>query len=422
MKPAIKFAAGVAIGIALVFGAITGGPASGVWREILVAVRPLQYYFHGTAAETNNGMYFNGVKNVPLGFIYEGTTYVPLRFVAENLGLEVGYDGQKNIIWVGSPPGDKETGSLPVGEKKTSVSENERAVEAYLGMTTGELVKVLGPPARVDPGAYGFYWWIYNQDYTNYLQVGVKDDRVVAFYTNSRQWSIHGLKLGTERKTVVRQFHLTDQVQADYDGISYTFAIPAQIFKERALKIDGQVVTEFFFDIHDGEKLTAVQVTDLATFLQSDFNYSVNISYPSNKKLPDKPKLTPDQQEAVERAYERQVFDLANSARVQRGLPALEWNEEAAAVARDHSRDMRQTNFFSHNSPNTGTMADRLKKAGINYRAAGENIAFGQADAIHAHEGWMNSQGHRQNILNPEFKTLGVGVAGKYYTQNFVTY
>ncbi|HHY60717.1 MAG TPA: hypothetical protein GX504_08870, partial [Clostridia bacterium] len=109
-------------------------------------------------------------------------------------------------------------------------------------------------------------------------------------------------------------------------------------------------------------------------------------------------------------------------ARVQRGLPALEWNEEAAAVARDHSRDMRQTNFFSHNSPNTGTMADRLKKAGINYRAAGENIAFGQADAIHAHEGWMNSQGHRQNILNPEFKTLGVGVAGKYYTQNFVTY
>ncbi|HHW07817.1 MAG TPA: hypothetical protein GXX34_09895 [Clostridia bacterium] len=366
-------------------------------------------------------MYYNGMKNVPLGFIYEGTTYVPLRFVAENLGLEVGYDGKKNTIWVGSQPSDKETGNLPAGDMKTGVSQNDKAVEAYLGMTRGQLVQVLGEPARVDPGPYGFDWWIYNQDYAHYLQVGVQGDRVVAFYTNSRQWSIDGIKLGTERDTVVRKLQLTGKVQASYDDISYTFSLPAQTFKQRALRIDGQVVTEFFFDTHDGEKLTAVQVTDLTTFLQSDFNYSVNISYPSNKKLPDKPKLTPDQQEAMERAYERQVFDLANSARVQRGLPALEWNEEAAAVARAHSRDMLHTNFFSHHSPNTGSMGDRLQKAGINYQAAGENIAFGQSDAINAHEGWMNSSGHRQNILNPDFKTLGVGVAGKYYTQNFVT-
>lgn len=422
MKPITKFTAGIVTGIAFLLGAATGGLADGVLQEITVGIRPLQYYFNGTLAENNNGLYFNGVKHVPLGFIYEGTTYVPLRFVAEGLGQEVGYDGKKNIIWVGTKPELNEKGSSSGQETKTPVSQNDKTPEAYLGITTGELVKILGQPARKDQGAYGFDWWVYNQDFSNYLQVGVKNDQVVAFYTNSRQWSTHNIKLGTERDTVIRQLKLADKVQANYDGISYTFSMPAETFKKRALIIQDQLVTEFFFDIHDGGKLTAVQVTDLETFLRSDFSYSVSISYASGKKLPEKPRLSPEQQEAVTKAYERQIFDLANSARVQRGLPPLEWNEEAASVARSHSKDMLSNNFFSHTSPNTGSMGDRLKKAGINYRTAGENIAYGQSDSINAHEGWMNSPGHRQNILSKDFKTLGVGVAGKYYTQNFVTY
>lgn len=162
-------------------------------------------------------------------------------------------------------------------------------------------------------------------------------------------------------------------------------------------------------------------MTDLETFLHSDLNYSAKITYSGTKKLPEKPQLSKAQQEAVTTAFERQIFDLANSTRVQRGLPPLEWNEKAAAVARSHSKDMLHTNFFSHTSPNTGNMADRLQQAGIKYRTAGKNIAHGQSDSINAHEGWMNSPGHRQNILNEDFKTLGVGVAGKYYTQVFVT-
>lgn len=422
MKPITKFAAGLLTGIALTVGAATGGLAGGVFQEITVGIRPFQYYFNGTLAENTGGMYFNGVKNVPLGFIYEGTTYVPLRFVGENLGQEVGYDGENNIIWVGNKPELNQSGSTPAQETQKPISHNDKSPEAYLGITTGELVKKLGQPARKDPGEYGFDWWIYNRDYTDYLQVGVKDDQVVAFYTNSRQWSTNDIKLGTVRNKVIQQLKLTDKIQANYDGISYTFSIPADTFNKRALKIDDQVVTEFFFDLHDGQKLTAVQITDLETFLHSDLNYSASISYSGNKKLPEKPRLSQAQQEAVMKAYEKQIFDLANSVRAQRGLPLLEWNEEAASTARAHSKDMLDNNFFSHTSPNTGSMGNRLKKAGINYRTAGENIAYGQSDSINAHEGWMNSLGHRQNILNKDFKTLGVGVAGKYYTQNFVTY
>jgi uncharacterized protein YkwD len=422
VKPITKFAAGILTGIALSVGAATGGLAGGILQEITVGIRPFQYYFNGTLAENTNGLYFNGVKNVPLGFIYEGTTYVPLRFVAESMGQEVGYDGENNIIWVGVQPELNQTGSLPAGKTQPTVSQNEKTPEAYLGISAGELVKILGQPARKDPGEYGFDWWIYNRDYSNYLQVGVKDDKVVAFYTNSRHWNTNSIKLGTERNTVIQQLKITDKVHANYDGISYTFSIPAETFKQRALKVEDQLVTEFFFDLHDGQKLTAVQVTDLETFLQSDLNYSVSISYSGTKKLPEKPQLSQAQLETVIKAYERQIFDLANSVRVQRGLPPLEWNEEAATVARAHSKDMLKNNFFSHTSPNTGSMGNRLKKAGINYRTAGENIAYGQSDSINAHEGWMNSLGHRQNILNKDFKTLGVGVAGKYYTQNFVTY
>jgi uncharacterized protein YkwD len=61
-----------------------------------------------------------------------------------------------------------------------------------------------------------------------------------------------------------------------------------------------------------------------------------------------------------------------------------------------------------------------LTRSGITYKSAGENIAMGQFDAIEAHEGWMNSLGHRENILNKDFTMLGVGAKGEYYTQNFI--
>lgn len=421
MKAVPKFLAGLLTGIVLTVGAAHGGLAGEAWQEIKVSIRPLQYYFNGVPHQNTSGLYFNGIKNVPLGFIYEGTTYVPLRFMAEGLGQEVGYDGEKNLIWVGTPP-EQAGEQIPAQETPTMAIPAEKRVEAYLGLSPEQLVKALGEPQRKEPGAYGFDWWIYNKDYTNYLQVGVKGDKVVALYTNSRNWQAGNVKLGTERNTVIQQLKLTNKVRADYEGISYTFSIPADTFQKRALKIEDRVVTEFFFDLHDRHRLTAVQVTDLETFLRSDLNYSASITYTGTKKLPEKPRLSQAQQEAVAKAYERQILDLANSARVQRGLSPLEWNEEAAAVARSHSKDMLDNNFFSHTSPNTGTMGDRLQKAGVAYRTAGENIAYGQSDSINAHESWMNSPGHRQNILNKDFKTLGVGVAGKYYTQNFVTY
>lgn len=121
-------------------------------------------------------------------------------------------------------------------------------------------------------------------------------------------------------------------------------------------------------------------------------------------------------------AFEKQVVELTNQEREKQGLAPLKLDTELSAVAKDKSLDMQQNNYFSHNSPNYGSPFDMMKSYGIDYRTAGENIAMGQTSPEQVVEGWMNSQGHRENIMNPDFTHIGVGHAenGNYWTQMFI--
>jgi len=128
---------------------------------------------------------------------------------------------------------------------------------------------------------------------------------------------------------------------------------------------------------------------------------------------------------SVDPAAERQMFDLVNEERVTAGLAALAWDDRLVPVARAHSEEMFKLKYFSHQSPVSGTPFDRLKAAGITYRGAGENLAYAQSVTI-AHRGLMQSQGHRENILRPEFTRIGIGVVsggpyGRMFTQMFIT-
>jgi len=128
---------------------------------------------------------------------------------------------------------------------------------------------------------------------------------------------------------------------------------------------------------------------------------------------------------SVDAAAERQMFDLVNEERVAAGLAALAWDDRLVPVARAHSEEMFKLKYFSHQSPVSGTPFDRLKAAGITYRGAGENLAYAQSVTI-AHRGLMQSQGHRENILRPEFTRIGIGVVsggpyGRMFTQMFIT-
>lgn len=103
------------------------------------------------------------------------------------------------------------------------------------------------------------------------------------------------------------------------------------------------------------------------------------------------------------KTVEREVIRLCNIERQKNGLPALTENWELSRFARDKSMDMTQKKYFSHTSPTYGSPFDMMKAYGIGYKAAGENIAQGQTSAQAVVQAWMNSSGHRANILS---KTL----------------
>ncbi|KYD31211.1 hypothetical protein B4113_0470 [Geobacillus sp. B4113_201601] len=121
-------------------------------------------------------------------------------------------------------------------------------------------------------------------------------------------------------------------------------------------------------------------------------------------------------------AYEQQVVELTNKERAKYGLPPLQVDLALSKVAREKSRDMAVNNYFSHNSPTYGSPFEMMKKFGISYTAAGENIAKGQRTPQEVVNAWMNSEGHRANILNKNFTHIGVGFEenGYIWTQQFI--
>lgn len=121
-------------------------------------------------------------------------------------------------------------------------------------------------------------------------------------------------------------------------------------------------------------------------------------------------------------AYEQKVVDLTNQERAKNGLPALKVDVTLSKMAREKSRDMSANGYFSHTSPTYGSPFDMMKKYGISYSYAGENIAMGQRTPEEVVKAWMNSEGHRKNILSPNFNYIGVGYVsqGNYWTQEFI--
>lgn len=126
------------------------------------------------------------------------------------------------------------------------------------------------------------------------------------------------------------------------------------------------------------------------------------------------------------KSIENQVIELTNQQRAKNGLSPLKADWELSRVARYKSADMRDKNYFQHNSPTYGSPFDMIKSFGLTYKSAGENIAAGQSTPEQVVNSWMNSSGHRANILNPNYTHIGVGYAkggsyGYYWTQMFIS-
>ena len=121
-------------------------------------------------------------------------------------------------------------------------------------------------------------------------------------------------------------------------------------------------------------------------------------------------------------AFESEVIRLVNEIRAENGLKALTANWELSRVARYKSQDMVDNRYFSHTSPVYGSPFQMIRAFGLSFRTAGENIAYGQRTPQAVVNAWMNSSGHRANILNASYTQIGVGYVanGHYWTQMFI--
>lgn len=113
------------------------------------------------------------------------------------------------------------------------------------------------------------------------------------------------------------------------------------------------------------------------------------------------------------------VLQLINVERAKRGLTKLIMDNKLFNAAHAHAVDMSRRKYFSHTSPNGVGMTSRLRKAGVTYTTAGENIARGHDSAKSVVSGWMNSPGHRRNILRKTYRKVGIARFNNYWVQNF---
>lgn len=270
-----------------------------------------------------------------------------------------------------------------------------------MNMSKSDVEKTLNKSKRVTFNEYGTKWYTYyDDDYNNFIMISYIKDKVNALYTNQNIiTSKSKIKYNTP-KSVVRQRLGEPETEIVKGRVRYE-----QNNKEYDVFHKNHIYTTVFYDKHRRNNVTAVlQVSDaMENRLKEQYGAP-------SKSLAD--------------SFELQNFDLVNAERKQHQLSTLKYSKQNSETARKHSKDMANNHYFDHTNLKGQSPFDRLKKDGITFNSAGENLAYGQVSSIYAHQGLMNSIGHRKNILNDTFKILGVGVdfndeKQPFWTENY---
>ncbi|RAU94900.1 CAP-associated domain-containing protein [Paenibacillus sp. YN15] len=291
----------------------------------------------------------------------------------------------------------------PAPEGPAGLGSSLQVGSVSLGDTAAYVQAMLGEPDRRDASVYGFEWQVYSRHPQSYTLVGIRDGKVAGLYTSGTDWLTSGGVSPNDTKSGIadKWGSPLSRILKGNTWVSIKSDGHSQVFER-----DGAYVT-FYYDLQDKGQISGVKMVAKA----------------EEQQLTSASGQSGDQ---LREAFERQVLDLANAERAKRGIAAMQWSDTAAAIARAHSSDMQEQGYFAHDDRSGRMPWDRAEDAGLSYRLFAENIAAGQADALEAHYGWLNStSGHRENLLgsNTHFGA-GVAFGGKYrvyYTENFYT-
>lgn len=271
-----------------------------------------------------------------------------------------------------------------------------------LGSAKEDIEHDLGQANRISLNEYGRDWNAYHDNYHDFFMVMYDgNNKVAGLYTNQDLISSgNGIKMGSAKSDV--RAVMGEPLTGIQKGMTiYQFQKDA----DYDVFLSDQTYVTIFYDKHENNTVTAMQLV--------------------SKELEDKRNgFYTEASPELKEGFEYQLFDLTNAARVMHNLPVLTWDEHVRTTARKHSADMATNNYFDHTNLQGESPFDRMKEDDIVFHLAGENLAYGQFSSIFAHEGLMNSLGHRENILKKGYEYLGVGVAFNgeshpYYTQNY---
>ncbi|WP_082892768.1 CAP domain-containing protein [Rossellomorea aquimaris] len=294
------------------------------------------------------------------------------------------------------------------GERPTS------GLSIWIGKSKNKLMDNFGEPIRVEPSSYGYDWWVYPISSSQYIQFGVENNKVVTLYTIGNEVDVSPYRLGQSLEDIYRFTIVDAEVIVNDDSGSYQFELSEEDLNTRLLVSLGEIYAQLYLDKFTG-KLTSIRFLDKQTLVKL---HPYEMMY--RGELEEEIEPTEEEWDNVNQAREKQIFDISNVIRHDFEKPVLEWDEETSMVAKGHSLEMFELDYFSHESPNLGSLADRLEMEEVPFKVAGENIASEYIDAPEAVHGWLNSEGHRKILLEEKFTHLGVGVYRRYYTQNFI--
>ena len=296
--------------------------------------------------------------------IINNKTFVPIRFIAESTGTEILWDDYSRTIFITTNKKQKNNDL-----EKIELSLGSKKI--YTGESVSELKKDFGEPSRIEKSIYNLDWHIYNHDYSQFIMVAVNDDTVVGYYTNAKG------------------FILNEKIQYDmiYDDVN----------------IDSQITV--YKDSNNNQKIYGVLV--------------VLFPYQNEENISSQAFLN---------IQAKENFDILNTFRTNYNLPILEWDNLLVESSEIHCIDMAEKGYFAHNSLDGRTHKDRILATGIKDTVAwGENIVAGPKLAVDTFDLWINSSGHRTNMLRENFTHVGIASIYKkdsiynYYSgQNFV--
>jgi uncharacterized protein YkwD len=301
------------------------------------------------------------------------------------------------------------TKEQPQQQKKTEKQELTPPTDQVFSINNIELGNLkeeidhnLGKANRSSLNEYGTNWYAYHENYHDFFMVMYdENNQASGLYTNQDLVaSTKGIKIGSSKKDV--RAKLGEPITKIQKGFT-VYQLQENSDNDMFL-LDGTYVT-IFYDKHEDNTVTAMQL------IRKDFEQKKTDFYTKGNS-------------ALKEGFEYQLFDLTNASRVNHNLPILTWDEHVRGTAQKHSKDMAVNNYFDHTNLEGESPFDRMKEDDISFHLAGENLAYGQFSSIFAHEGLMNSLGHRENILREGYEFLGVGVAFNdesqpYYTENF---